>query len=327
MTWLIDAPPASIKEGFFGGVILRVFEILPYLHQRGIFPVWNIASKLYGRSPDFTVIPGLLDPSYVLVKPTRRIALSWLRERHSSVLGSDWQQLHRLWNAYFTIPSRFYARLSTLGDLSDALGVHYRGNDKLVATWDSNPVGHDEFLAIVLDFLGARSHLKRLFVATDDKAFLQNAQAKSPVPVVTLGGGAHHFEEKSDDARWQEAELAVTDCVALSRCAAVLNTSSALSAFAKVLNPEIEMFRCAASRMFSDIPYFPIAYVPVYASVDPEVQRTVDRMMMGDWTQRPDVERFTRPFFIQPRRIDLRGRVRNALTSPIGWWRLLRPVA
>lgn len=315
MPLLIDVPPGTLKEGLFGGVFLHVFESLPYLRQQGIFPAWNITSMLYGKSPGYTVIPGLIDLSYTPPTPTRRLPLAWVRDRHCAMLGSDWHQLHRLWNDYFTIPERYHARVAPLGDLSQALGVHYRGNDKTSVAWDSNPVTHAEFFAIVLDFLKTRPHLQRLFVATDDKAFLQYVKQHSPLPVADFGGGSFHFTEKSDEARWEEAELAITDCVALSACQAVINTSSALSAFAKILNPDIEMVRCAASKMFSDIPYFPIAYVPVYASSDPQVQATITRMMAGDWTQAPTASRFTQPFFYRLRRIGRRTRVRNLIAT------------
>lgn len=319
---LIHAPPGALKEGLFGGVFLYVFELLPYLRERNIQPDWDIASMLYGRAPAYTVIPGLLDLSYTPPAQTRRVPVTWLRDRHCAVLGSDWPALHRLWCDYFTIPARYGERLAPLGDLSDALGVHYRGNDKITVAWDSNPVTHAEFFAIVLDFLNTRPQLRRLFVATDDKEFLAHVHRHSPLPVVDLGGGAHHFADKSDEARWQEAELAITDCVALSRCGAVLNTSSALSAFAKVLNPGLDMYRCAASKMFADIPYFPIAYIPVHQATDPSVQATIDRMMRGDWRERAEAQPFLQPFFYRRRRIGPRKRLRNAIGTLRAWLRL-----
>jgi hypothetical protein len=322
---LIYAAPGALKEGLFGGIFLHVFEVLPYLHARQIYPAWDIASLLYGRSPGYTVIPGLLDLSYTPPETQHRVDIAWLRDRHCAVLGGDWPALQRLWQAYFSIPSRYVERLQPLGELSHALGVHYRGNDKVSVAWDSNPITHADFFLVVQDFLRTRPHLQKLFVATDDKGFLDYVKQHCALPVVDLGGGAHHFTQKSDDARWQEAELAIVDAVALSRCGAVVNTSSALSAFAKVLRPELEIYRCAASKMFSDIPYFPIAYVPVHTSSDPQVQALIDRMMQGDWTQRREAEPFKSPFFFRMRRIGRRQRLRNARQTLRVWWRRLQP--
>jgi hypothetical protein len=89
-----------------------------------------------------------------------------------------------------------------------------------------------------------------------------------------------------------KGDRAMLDCVLLSRCRAVLITSSALSAFAKILNPELEIYRVAASKRFEDIPYFPVAYIPRYVSSSPEISAVVDRLMADDWTQDSDADRY-----------------------------------
>src|SRR5258706_15353333 len=91
------------------------------------------------------------------------------------------------------------------------------------------------------------------------------------------------------------------DCVLLSRCGTVLQTSSGLSAFAKILNPNLEIYRVAASKRFYDVPYFPVAYIPRYNSPSPDISALVDRLMVDDWTQDADAHLFAEPFVARPR--------------------------
>jgi hypothetical protein len=82
----------------------------------------------------------------------------------------------------------------------------------------------------------------------------------------------------------------------------VLKCSSALSGFAKVLNPRLEAYRVSASKLFTDIPYFPEAYIPRLTSQDPECRGILERQFAGDWLDDPSGGvRFKRPFRTQSR--------------------------
>ena len=295
-TSCITTRPEELQEGLFGGVFLFLFEILPYLHRRKIYPKWRIESALYG-----SVIPGVLDLSYAPPRGNAtEIPLAHLRARHSRVLGSDWRCLSALWHAYFKVPARIAQRVEEIPDLHDSLGVHYRGNDKITAGWDTNAISTDDFATIVCDYLSRRQDISSVFVATDDSSFLQALRSRANVAIWSEGVGSYHKTLKPDE-RISEAENALRDCLALSQCKAVLCTSSALSAFAKVLNPELDIQRCAASKLFADIPYFPIAYVPVHSSTDPIVQSILERSLRGDWTSDARARRFQNRFVSAPR--------------------------
>ncbi|MDP3659080.1 hypothetical protein [Phenylobacterium sp.] len=276
----------ELQEGLFGQVILYVFEILPYLHARGARPDWAIRAKYYGGAADGLVIPGVLDLAYTPQPAKRDVSLALLRERHCAQLGDDWQGLHDIWSSYFRIPPRIEAEADDLGPLGDALGVHYRGTDKLTAAWDTNPVSRADMAAIVADFRSRRPDLKRVFVASDDAGFASYLADQTDAEVINLGGVDFHKAEDLAADLNRKADRALLDCVLLSRCAAVLKTSSALGGFTKVLRPSLEIYRCAASKMFADIPYFPVAYVPRYQSEDPQVAAILERLMQDDWTDK-----------------------------------------
>lgn len=292
----ITADPDYMRYGLFGQVLLYVLRLLPHLKQNGIQPEWAIGASLYGPDPDRIIIPGLLDVAYTAAPATRSVALEELYKWRQSYLGSDYAGVSALWKSYFTTPKRIEDAADAVGPLGDTLGVHYRGNEKLTSTWDTNFISPDEFLDVVLDFLSQRPDIRSVLIATDDEAFKKRAEAKLNRPAIAREAGRFMFEEKSSEERVAEADKALLDCVLLSRCKAVMSTSSALSAFAKVLRPELEIYRCAASKMFEDAPYFPVAYLPVYQPKDPAVAAVVERAMQDDWTQTHHFAKFKAPF-------------------------------
>lgn len=293
----ITADPHYMRYGLFGQVLLYVFRILPYLESRGVYPQWAIGAELYGADPDRIVIPGLFDLAYAPPEAAERdVALEELYKWRQSYLGSDYAGLSRLWKSYFTVPARIESAADEVGPLGQTLGVHYRGNEKLTSTWDSNFISPDDFLEAVADLLGKRPEIRSVLIATDDPKFRERAIARIDRPVIAREPGRFMFEEKSSDERAVEADKALLDCVLLSRCGTVMSTSSALSAFAKVLRPELEIYRTAASKLFEDSPYFPVAYIPAYRPDSPPAAAALDQAMHDDWTRSPRGARFLQPF-------------------------------
>ncbi|WP_375391726.1 hypothetical protein [uncultured Sphingomonas sp.] len=272
----------ELQEGLFGQVLLYIFEILPYLERIGARPAWDIHARFYGGDAR-PVIPGVLDLAYSPRQNGTVVPLALLRRRHCARLGNDWQALHDLWFSFFTISPDIVERADEVGALGDALGVHYRGTDKLTATWDTNPVSSAEMISFVQDRLGTRPDLRRIFLATDDKAFAGKLREAVDCEVINLGEVEFHKTDNKSVDDLGSARRAMLDCLLLSRCAAVLITSSALSGFTKVFNPGLEIHRCAASKRFTDIPYFPVAYIDPYTPSEPVVAATLERLMVGDW--------------------------------------------
>jgi hypothetical protein len=298
---LIEAKPDEMYDGLFGQVLLWVFQILPVLYERQIFPDWRIHAAYYGRASDGLVIPGVLELAYN-VEPGLRKEVNLIRLRgHRHILGNDWQALSTIWHAYFRIPDRIIKRALDFGSLSNTLGVHYRGNDKQTAHWDTNPVSHDDYLSIIRQFCQERPEFQRIFLATDDANFYEFLKRQIALEVINLGDVGFHKDRTSPELADARTDRAMLDCVTLSRCGAVLLTSSALPSFAKVLNPKLEIYRVAASKLFEkNVPYFPVAYVPIYNSSSPEIANLLDRLMVGDWTKSSESSRFTESFVSRP---------------------------
>jgi hypothetical protein len=292
---------AEMQHGLFGQVFLHFFELLPYLHARSIFPAWEIRSTFYGAPPDFITIPGVLDLAYPPPPaPYRRVHMRDLRAKHCQVLGNDWAELSRIWHAYFKIPDRVIQQADSLPSLDKALGVHYRGTDKQTTSDDSNPITHDQYLTLLVEFLSTRPVIERVFAATDEYTFVDKLRSAVNLPIVNLGEVGFHKAATNIDPRIK-ADRAVLDCLLLSRCCITIETSSALPSFAKIFNPGLELYRCAASKLFADIPYFPVAYVPQISLTSLEALNILKSTMANDWTTNPKCQSFKAPFSYAPR--------------------------
>lgn len=301
--WRVFTAPDDLEEGLFGQVVLWTFELLPMLAQRGLHPDWDIRSRLYGQAPDWRVIPGVFDlvPAPPAVSGVRRDrSLLSLRVAGVSVLGSDWQALHELWHRYFRIPKRTLERADAVALPPGTLGLHYRGTDKNLATQDTNPVSIDDFLTLAECVLREHPEWQTVFIATDEPAMVEQARLRlAGKRLINLGAVRFHKDPAGEPDR---ADRALLDCLLLSRCATVLKCSSALSGFAKVLNPQLPCYRVSASKMFGDVPYFPDAHVPRLALGDPRAAAILARQFEGDWLDDPRVPaRFRQPFVSLPR--------------------------
>ncbi len=287
----------DLQDGLFGNVFDHVFQILPYLFEKKLFPAWRICASEYGDPPDHVTIPGAVDIAYQQpAGPYHEISLADLRRQQGRIIGSDWHATSHMWKTYFSIPPRILAQADTALPKGRALGLHYRGNDKLTNLTDSNPFTQDDFLALVLEFLEHRSDFDFIFAATDEYTFVKKLGAAVRLPVINLGEVGFHKAANQTTPKRGKADRAMLDCVLLSRCLCVLETSSTLLSFAKVFNPDLEIYRTAASKLFTDVPYFPVAFIPVLPTNSVQGKEILQRSLVGEWTLAPEMERFLKPF-------------------------------
>jgi len=276
----IFANPGELTEGFFGQILLYPFRLLADLDRAGIRPEWALASRRYGCPPGFMAIPGILDLAYVPEPADESVHIRQAPQRWPSLPVDDWQENRRLFDAYFRIPERILSKADLFPPCE--LGLHYRGTDKQRDLAQTNPVAVDEFLSLAKAFAGGKD-IRRAFVASDEPGFIERVGETLRVETVSTGTAWGW----SYESQWnrEKGDHAVLDCLLLSRCRWALKCQSALSGFAKVLNPNLEIYKVAAARLVDGISYFPDAYIPVLQN--DKMQGLIDHLMRGDWRYRP----------------------------------------
>ena len=123
------------------------------------------------------------------------------------------------------------------------LAVHFRGTDKKL---EAPRVAWDLCLATVRNYLGQHPDVDCVFVASDERAFVDYLVASLPNVRV-----CHHEDHHSSvDGRpihlgdggsenYFRGEDALVNCLLMARCTALIKSSSLLSAWACVFNPEL----------------------------------------------------------------------------------------
>ena len=280
-----------LTEGLFGEAITWILEILPYIESQGLKPEWNIRNRNYGAPPTYNIFPGILQTAYVPDADRGKIvSFEALKNEHGFQFRGDFQLASRYWNSYirFTedvheLLDRFVEEHASSGPM---IGVHYRGTDKNIDFAQTNPMSRSQFLRVLEDFLSWHAGAATLFVASDDFHFIDDvyslAQGRWVVvhhPQLRSKNAEPIFNQHREEQNLEIAKAAVLDCLTLSRCRKVLSTTSALSAFAKVLNPEVEVYRASAFKF----DWFPWAYTKRYTGREKAVQAMLSRLQVGDY--------------------------------------------
>ena len=98
---------------------------------------------------------------------------------------------------------------------------------------------------------------------------LPQAASEDQIPL----WNAHHCSGNLD-----RAKEAILDCLLLSGCRYVLKGMSGLSAFSKVINPDLEAYRIPAFKHG----WFPDTFIPIYRSPNKSVQLLLNVLQEGN---------------------------------------------
>lgn len=285
-----------LTEGLFGEALTWILELLPYIEAEGLKPEWDIRHPNYGAPPVYNIFPGIIDTTYCPVPDRSRVVpFETLKIEKGYDFRGDFRNASRYWHSYFRFAKEVYEEVDRFFEerVKDGpiVGVHYRGTDKTSDSEQTNPISRAQFLRVLEDFLLTNQDSARtIFIATDDSNFLDEVHSFARGRWVVL----HHDQMRSPDQQplfrghgvdrnSEIAKFAVVDCLTLSRCRSVLSTMSALSAFAKILNPDVEVYRAACCRP----DWFPVAYTKRYRGHEKEVRAMLSKVQSGDWDSTP----------------------------------------
>lgn len=143
------------------------------------------------------------------------------------------------------------------------LGIHYRGSDKTLGRHaESHRVSYNDV------FLQVEKQLQddlidHVFVASDEKHFVDAAKRRLPGYAVfacdnqeyAVGRFGVHKTQREGGEPYRKGREALIDCLLLSKCCRILKTSSRLSAFARILSPDLKIVML--SKPLGSLPTFP----------------------------------------------------------------------
>jgi hypothetical protein len=279
----------QMTEGLFGMVILWIFEVLPILENNNVDVSklkWDVSTTNYGD-----IFPNILEYNSEYVNPNKinkKTELFHLRKNFQQyTLGDDFIKLNNLFFKYFRIPKELLLTAANY-NLNDCLGIHFRGTDKTCDFGMNTPITINEFYIIIDSFLKNNSHIKNVFLATDEKDILNYLKNKyTYITFITSRNFNNNLFWRNNENVICNGKEAMIDMLCLSKCKIVLKVSSALSAFSKVINPYLNIYRLNALKMFVDIPYFPDAYIPLLEknnNYTEECNKILDKIQLNDWS-------------------------------------------
>lgn len=277
-----------LTEGLFGQVFIWMLETLPYLESKGCQPEWRIRARNYGQPPGFNIFPGIIQTNYAVHTGEHIVSFEDMWRKKGVSFQYDFRKAGHIWNSYFRFTEDVHKRLNDFWkenfEGETVLGLHYRGTDKNVDNYQTNPVSMYQYICVVEDFLRSHSEVTAIFLASDDQHFI-NAMSRFP-------NVKYYNQTRSEDDQplWNHhdasqnqavAKEAILDCLTLSRCRYGLKCMSQLSAFSKVFNPELEVYRIAACKPG----WFPEAYIPTYRSESKPVQSLLKALQQDDFQE------------------------------------------
>lgn len=286
---LVYSTPDQLTEGAFGQALTWVLEILPFLEREGYRPedvFWDIKTRGYG-----TLIPGMFLPRSVgrVDSSCASFNLTQMKIAHAYHYGFTSESFiaaNAILNRWFIIPEIVRAKVPEFPQTGGTLGIHYRGTDKNKDTLQTNPLTIDECIILAKDFM-ATEKFSTLFVCSDEVHFTQRIRTFFPntellvleqlrsndmLPLHLKGA------QSTDDVRRELMLNALRDVIALSKCSVVLKCSSALSAWAKIINPACRVLQVSAMKQ----PWFPSGAIPPYTPRTHLAKSIMNRSMRHD---------------------------------------------
>ena len=238
----ICAPPV----GFFAQ-LNWCLQISFYSEQHRLIPQISAVSPQYrdpGRSPNwlshfFDVAP-VPKPDFVL-RDLRQLRLGQGGEVPSIEEGA------RLRAKYLPVRAEIMQKVESFVAANMAgrnvLGVHFRGTDK---TLEAPRVDREVLRKTVARFLERNPDVDCLLAASDEASFVPYMRDAFPaLPVVSHDDTIRStslqpfYQQDLGEGNYRKGEEALINCLLLSRCRALIRTTSFLSAWASIFNPEL----------------------------------------------------------------------------------------
>jgi Nodulation protein Z (NodZ) len=235
-------------------------EVLEYCEQRGLKAQLSATSPNYrdpSRSPNwlsyFFEIADLIPQVDFCISEfgELRVADRYLKRR---TIESTSELVSRNMPLKKEIRNQLDGFCREHFDNEKVLGIHYRGTDK---TDEAPRVSWKLMHDTVSNYLQANSEVARIFVASDEPLFEDYIKDSFTFLQVIASTSGFEANYKADlgTANYKKGEEALLDCLLLSRCSALIRTTSFLSAWASIFNPALPIV--VLNRPYPDKLWFP----------------------------------------------------------------------
>lgn len=265
-------------NGLFANIIIQIVGYLSGLEKLNIYPFFDIKSNLYGISPNFNIFDNYLllnynyqnnnnfnfdileINKYVKTTTDNDNIIIYEEDIRKSKLNYiiNCIEANRIFFKYFKFPESIIHDVSLFikpYENKNILGLHYRGTDKMQTEFgkgysEASYFSFDNLIKILNNFIKIRN-VDVLFIATDNPNIIQKIKNNIDIPIINFylnfnidNDKSFHNKKFSNEKEKKEMGLsALRDTLMLSKCTYVLKYCSQMSAFAKIINPDLEIYR------------------------------------------------------------------------------------
>jgi hypothetical protein len=258
----------EMKFGLYGQILVWILEILPYLDENNIKPKWDITSPYYGN-----IFGKHILLNYIPDDSDDIVTLTNIKTNHALHFGNDFQHANKLWNKFFKFSPELLNKVDEYInglDMKKTIGFHYRGTDKIHT--EGGYINTKIFTEIVDDYLKSNNNIDNIVIFTDEKNALIDLKKYYEGNYNIIYSKELYNSNYNDilfsnnirnnvdvDKHYIDT---LNDMIVLSKCSVVFKTASQLSAWPKILNTDIEIYRI--SSFVHD--WFPDSRIPLYKS-------------------------------------------------------------
>lgn len=288
-------PNYTCNKGFFNS-ITNILQCIPYIDKNYNERV-NIKyySHNYGNYPNFEVFGELILLNYIPTitenKSEELFCLDKLSKKLSENNCDDFKNNFKLaqsyFDKYFIFNKNIWDKVNKFTEsFSNILGVHFKLNK-------NNNISSEDFIKIIKNEIN-KNNYNKIFVASDKIKFIEKLYLNINIPIIfydeiKIYKSIHkkrleiitNLIEKIKNADFNDKiilenelkneaqtnmkilENLIINCLILSKCKKVIKTNSQFSAYAKVFNPELEIYR--VNDISTNI--WPNAYIPLYPKI------------------------------------------------------------
>lgn len=216
-----------------------------YCVEQDCFPIFSIENELYGadwfnRFFRLRTTPTARDQTEAVLLEDRLQINAFTRGATENEISDELTSIAegaRLFHRFLEIKEEIRSELEVQAESlirGRTVGVHYRGTDKFLC--ESLPVTHMDVFEAIERTAGLKTPI---FLATDDRDFFRFIATRVPPPLLRYQrapDGPSHYEQA---ATFEKGLEALTDAGLLSKCSVVIKTSSLLSAWSVIFNPDL----------------------------------------------------------------------------------------